>query len=371
MFCTLNISSPKRRGVSQKGWEGFFPYYAGFPENFARSVIESAELSSNALVFDPWNGSGTTTYAAAMMGLNARGFDINPVMVTVARARLLPQSEADSLEPLAKELTEKTQPSRLRLHNDDPLRVWFSDKTATGIRALERGVRRWLLGGMTVTPSGPNLDKMSGLAATFYVALFAVCRELASPFRSTNPTWFRYRKDHEETIDVPYRQIAARFRASLRGMAAALTGDVQPCSLQIGACEIKLANTTTACLEPECVDFVLTSPPYCTRIDYTAATRIELAVMAPLVRQSAEDLSREMIGSTRVPKEPIEVSRSWGPHCAAFLDAIRSHSSKASAGYYHKTHLDYFHKMDRSMAMLASALKRMGKAVLVVQKLLL
>ena len=29
------------------------------------------------------------------------------------------------------------------------------------------------------------------------------------------------------------------------------------------------------------VDFVLTSPPYCTRIDSTAATRIELAVLAP------------------------------------------------------------------------------------------
>ena len=46
-------------------------------------------------MLDPWNGSGTTTYAAAQLGHSSIWLDLNPVMVIVARARLLSPSEAD------------------------------------------------------------------------------------------------------------------------------------------------------------------------------------------------------------------------------------------------------------------------------------
>jgi hypothetical protein len=34
------------------------PYYAGYPELFARELLQSAKLSHGAVVLDPWNGSG-------------------------------------------------------------------------------------------------------------------------------------------------------------------------------------------------------------------------------------------------------------------------------------------------------------------------
>src|SRR5204862_4487117 len=100
------------------------------------------------------------------------------------------------------------------------------------------------------------------------------------------------------------------------------------------------AHTSTKALEDESVDLALTSPPYCTRIDYTAATRIELAVLAPSMQADPEDLSRRMIGSTRVPRQEIEISPAWGPRCHDFLEALRRHRSKASSGYYYRIHLD-------------------------------
>lgn len=120
-------------------------------------------------------------------------------------------------------------------------------------------------------------------------------------------------------------------------------------------------------IEPESIDLVLTSPPYCTRIDYTAATRVELAVLEPLLGMTPDELGAKMIGSTQVPKLPIEANKAWGPTCSRFLRAVRSHPSKASAGYYYSTHLDYFDKMSRSLDALASGLKPEGLAVLVVQ----
>ena len=120
-------------------------------------------------------------------------------------------------------------------------------------------------------------------------------------------------------------------------------------------------------LPPDSVDLILTSPPYCTRIDYTAATRIELAVLAPLVQADPEELSRRMIGSTRVPTREIEISSTWGRQCHNFLEALYKHPSKASSGYYYRTHLDYFDKIARSIYNLTQTLKLKGQAILVVQ----
>jgi hypothetical protein len=74
-----------------------------------------------------------------------------------------------------------------------------------------------------------------------------------------------------------------------------------------------------------------------------------------------------MIGSTRVPDHDIAVDPAWGSTCSQFLAALKAHSSKASAGYYYKTHLDYFEKMARSLAHLVKSLKPAAAVVLVIQ----
>ncbi|QND75155.1 DNA methyltransferase [Tardiphaga robiniae] len=96
----FNVPSPKRR-TSVESFTKLFPYYAGFPESFVRAVLGSEAIKPGSLIYDPWNGSGTTTSVASEMGLPSIGIDINPVMVIVAKARLLPRSELFSLRPLA------------------------------------------------------------------------------------------------------------------------------------------------------------------------------------------------------------------------------------------------------------------------------
>ena len=74
-----------------------------------------------------------------------------------------------------------------------------------------------------------------------------------------------------------------------------------------------------------------------------------------------------MIGSTRVSRREIDSSWSWDQRCEVFLEALRRHPSKASAGYYYRTHVDYFDKVSRSIANIAVGLKATGCAVLVVR----
>jgi hypothetical protein len=366
MFETLDICSPKRNHKPQAGWEGFFPYYAGFPESFARSILISRQLHEGAVVLDPWNGSGTTTYVASTLGLHSIGLDLNPVMVLVAKARILPPSEGDSIEPLGKRMLASAQQNLEPLGKDDPLRWWFTAKTATVIRAIEKSLRSHLLGSQSQGSGVVHLEKVSSIAATNYVALFSVCRELAKPFNSSNPTWLRRPKSGERRVSVDRNVIESKFNGRLRSIAKALTKSELDESVGQAQADVRRADTSREVLG-KVVDFVLTSPPYCTRIDYTAATRIELAVLHPLLSESAKDLSRQMTGTTRVPEKSPLVKNSWGPTCREFLDKVRTHPAKASNGYYHQTHLDYFAKMSNSLANIAVALRDGGEAVIVVQ----
>lgn len=368
----LRILSPKRNKRLQTGWEGFFPYYAGYPELFARELLQSAKLPHGAVVLDPWNGSGTTTYTASTLGLNSIGIDLNPVMIIVARARLLPPSEADHLRPLAATILSHAHSAPPTLRADDTLLGWFDPTTAAFVRGIEQNIRRSLVGSMTKSLDGVHLDRISGTAATLYVALFAACRRLVAPFRSSNPTWLRAPKPDDTRIAASKAAIARDFGNNVRGMTAALVekreADQRLKKLpHPGECKVSLSDTVAMNLVAGSVDFVLTSPPYCTRIDYTAATRIELAVLAPLLKTAERALGRQMIGSTQVPKGEIELDEAWGKTCLRFLAALKAHPSKASGGYYYRTHLDYFDKMNRSMQRLALSLKDGGRAVLVVQ----
>ncbi len=288
-------------------------------------------------------------------------------MVIAARARLLSPSEADSIEPLAREIIRSIPAAPPPLDDCDPLTHWFGDTSAALIRATEETIRERLIGAMTITASGTHLERVSGLASTFYVALFTVCRLLATRFRSSNPTWLRQPKRGEGRIGISSEALKKRLLNTLQNMAVTLASSSSLTSVKQPHPDIRLADSTKMSVCPKSIDFVLTSPPYCTRIDYTAATRIELAILEPLTHSSVDELGRQMLGSTRVPVHPIEVSESWGQCCLSFLENLRKHPAKASSGYYYRTHVDYFHKIAMSIDNIAAALKSQAAAVLVVQ----
>lgn len=71
------LNSPKRAGARTRSTPESYPYYAGFSEAFVADVMSLHELPEDALVLDPWNGSGTTIKSAWDAGYNAMGYDLN------------------------------------------------------------------------------------------------------------------------------------------------------------------------------------------------------------------------------------------------------------------------------------------------------
>lgn len=69
------------------------PLLRGLLRRFVEQALESATTA--ALVLDPWNGTGTTTVVAASKNIPAIGFDVNPALVVVSRARLIREAVRD------------------------------------------------------------------------------------------------------------------------------------------------------------------------------------------------------------------------------------------------------------------------------------
>jgi len=360
----IKMENPKlrKRESFPSAWYKFYP---GFSESFARSILSSATLGKNAWVLDPWNGSGTTTYAASSLRLNSLGYDLNPAMVVVAKARSLDPGEYPSLRPVSVDLLRKSKKLRLlQICGDDPLLTWLVPSSASTIRGIEAAIQKLLIdddGHSFISDKGT--DTISSLAAFFYVALFRSMRNVLRPFRTSNPTWLKRPTSKSARLRPGSEAILNNFEAEVEKMLH------QPIFADSNCAEtiLKVASSEKLPLRANSVDFILSSPPYCTRIDYAVATSAELAVLGFGIDTGFKDLRRRLMGGATVPKSLPRVSDRWGEGCVAFLQRLKEHGSKASSTYYYKNHLQYFHSLSSSVSEIGRVLRMGSDCVLVVQ----
>ncbi|MGI9067563.1 MAG: hypothetical protein ACR2HX_14325 [Pyrinomonadaceae bacterium] len=64
---------------------------------FVEDIISYLDLADRAILLDSWLGAGTTAEVATAKGFQLRGFDLNPAMLLVARARTLPTGVVDQI----------------------------------------------------------------------------------------------------------------------------------------------------------------------------------------------------------------------------------------------------------------------------------
>lgn len=368
MIEKLVIRNPKRDSKIENQ-ENLFPYYAGFSSKFVSEILESSGLNNNMTVVDPWNGSGTTTTTASSRGVRAYGYDLNPVMVIAAKANLLKDSELSSITPLAYDIISRaehiTDVSALALDDDDSLNIWFLPSYARGFRKIEMAVQKILVDAThyrSLTENG-NVDDLSCLASFYYVALFRCIRKFLVPFNTSNPTWIKV-PHQSKRLRPSFHAIVETFKSEVDLMKSlnrkAMEGNLTTASVKI----------SSSCLLPEAsnfADLVITSPPYCTRIDYAIATMPELTLLGYKYPDAFNMLRRELIGSSMVPKEYPSQSLAWGGTCNAFLEKISRHNSKASGTYYLKNHLQYFNSIFKSVSEIARTLAPQGGCIMVVQ----
>jgi len=364
MEAEIRTANPKRRRSDslQSSW---YPYYAGYSETFARTALSSAEIPKDGWVLDPWNGSGTTTSSAISLGFNTYGYDLNPVMVLVAMARSLDPAEYPSLKPLSASICRSAK-SAPEITQDDPLLAWLVPSSVAAARGIEYSIQKLLIDDRKYSPlRSRQIGEVSDLAAFFYIALFRTLRKILGSFLTSNPTWTKKPRSPQARVRPASQDVRSVFREELNEMLPQ-GQKIEPYTAP-GQKVLAVASSDRLPLPAECVACVLASPPYCTRIDYAVATEIELAILGYSLDGEFDDLRRNLIGTTTVPKEYPSAPPQLGTTCLRFLDRLAEHPSKASSTYYLKNHLQYFHSIRASLAEISRVMRPKARCTLVVQ----
>lgn len=364
----LFVECPKRTADSAAPDAASYSYYAGYSLSFAERLIQHLPFDTDPIILDPWNGSGTTTFAAARNGFRSHGCDLNPVMVIVAKARLLHKSTAPSLHPIWKKIQTEAANNAVPVETgSDPLRDWFTGKSVRSLRKVERSIRSHLVNDPVDRGLKPlAIDDISDVASFFYVTLFRVIRDLTKPFRASNPTWLKRPKEEGEKISVSLSELLNIVERMLcEGIASVERGSEHASSR--AETILTVCNSESLRIEENSIDLVLTSPPYCTRIDYAVATSAELALLGFQKKTDFADLRDSLMGTTTVPSVIPPISPVLGSTCISLLEKIGAHSSVSSNTYYLKNHIHYFSSLQKSIAEIHRVLKPQGIAAFVVQ----
>jgi hypothetical protein len=357
-----SVRSPKLAKDRSHDW---YRYNAGYSPGFVEDVLSLLEVGADALVLDPWNGSGTTTAVAQSKGVPALGYDVNPALVLIARSRLLGQEVANSIMPLVDDVVDHARLFDLDEEGiHDPLRAWFDMRAVREARGIERAIRHVLVeGGAPVGAGKERLHGVSTLAAFLYVALFDSVRSRLRAFVGSNPTWVRTASPAELLSLAPgalhdsFRDASERLTRKLRA---------QEPSDGVSTARVELASSSAMPLESAAARAVIASPPYCTRIDYVVATRPELAVLG-LSMEEVRALRTQMIGTPTICSDVPQPVNDWGPTANALIDRVSRHTSRASGTYYRKYFLQYFASMSQSVKEVRRVLSKDGQAVIVIQ----
>ena len=115
--------------------EAIHPYPAKFIGNIPRVLMEILPLQKNTIVFDPFNGSGTTLLEAQRRGIASVGVDINPIACLISRVKTshTPISLLDTVRKISIAARKNKKPFRWDIPNVDH---WFKAEIQQSIAAI-------------------------------------------------------------------------------------------------------------------------------------------------------------------------------------------------------------------------------------------
>ncbi|MGQ9707142.1 MAG: DNA methyltransferase [bacterium] len=68
-------------------FHNLYPYKGKFYPRVVRTLINAFKLNNDSLLLDPFNGSGTATHEASLMGIKSVGIDVTPMGIVSSKLK--------------------------------------------------------------------------------------------------------------------------------------------------------------------------------------------------------------------------------------------------------------------------------------------
>lgn len=243
----------------------WYPYIEGFSQGFVDEILD--KYNSNVVVYDPFNGSGTTSLTCAYRGVKPIASEINPLMRFIANTKVNTVRNIYDGNKLSKLINEVELMNSYQFEED--IDVWqymndcykgmdfFNDYVIKQIANIKKFIKKI------------DDDDISNL---FKLALASITVESSNMIRSVDLR----RKKPNELNRIP-KDVKKRFCDQL----GFIVNDIVNNNVRDIA-ELKFINDNAKILNSEhynTVDVIITSPPYVNGTNYFRNTKLELWVL--------------------------------------------------------------------------------------------
>lgn len=245
---------------------GWHPFPAKFPPQLPELFIKELTAAGDT-VLDPMAGSGTTLVEAVRLGRRAVGCDIDPLALTMMRAKLFPidcglmvrvgfsiletakKDFEKNQKSLKKELTERFNAETLKFIN-----YWFLPETQLELLSLVKEIEK-------VRPS--NARRFFSMIFSSLIIAKSAGVSMARDLAHTRPHKIKDKKP------------ASAFSEYIKRLSYAVKAGSD--TITRNDTVLKEAAAQNTGLDSETADLIITSPPYANNaIDYMRAHKFSL-----------------------------------------------------------------------------------------------
>ena len=256
----------------------WFTYPAGYSHKFVEAKINEFGLTRGSTLADPFLGTGTTSVAAKMMGVNSVGIEAHSFVHWVAKTKMFFYHDLDELSRSVNEVILRSQ---YFVDVTDWSDIWpplvykcFTDDNLRQLAALRRAISEF--------------DGESHVCDFLKLALTSTLRIVTTA--GAGWPYIAPSKYHSRKTD---KSALVEFQARCHLMMTDIQ-QTQTLGIPYSSHDVLLGDARKFAFyaDDETIDLVVTSPPYLNNYDYADRTRLETYFWG--IYESWADITREV-----------------------------------------------------------------------------
>ncbi len=308
------------------GRHNFHSFPAKFPPELSRLFIENL-TTAGELVLDPMAGSGTTVVEAVSTGRNGLGFDIDPLALLIAKVKITPL-DASRVRTEVQRVVQEAELSLLHSSRierelarkfDEKTRAfinyWFTEATQLELMSLLIQIEKI---------EDPDIKDFLKLTFSAIIVTKSGGVSLAWDLGHTRPHRLNQGKEKKYKPAIPeFEKRAAKNLSSLLKEKTVAHES-----------RVRFGSAESLPLDPDCVDLIVTSPPYASNaIDYMRAHKFSLVWLGMEVDKLTK-LRSEYIGNDKITGYTFESLPSLPEKIISTISALDSKKGTVLRRYF-------------------------------------
>ncbi|MCT7949195.1 site-specific DNA-methyltransferase [Ancylothrix sp. C2] len=319
----------------QRRFSGWFKYKEGFSEQLVNYLLEKLKPQPGILL-DPFAGTGTALFAANALGWQTQGIELLPVGVYSIQARQIAQNiNIAAFKTAVAEII----PLNFTDYYDEKYSLQHIPITQGAFAPAEE---KQLTGYLAYCQ---KYVENSDIRTLLLYAAFCILEDISYTRKDGQYLRWDYRAGRSQAKKQFTKPEIYPFKIAIQRKLTQITQDLQPDNFQqlslftplfeIESNHIKTKEPVLyqgSCLEilptmpAQSIDFVLTSPPYANRYDYTRTYALELVFLG-CKEEKVKQLRQAMLSCTVENKDKQDYLKQIYTNQARLQDFLKIEST--------------------------------------------